>query len=256
MRKLKLGLCLLVCCSLVGCATSLIVGNQMQNRLMGALIKPLVGFDPNDVNLFEIPVVKERMTNLLGEHYEPTMALLRTAQEIQQEGALYYVVSRYAPEEVTQYTNQAAMIWNADTNQLAVLLIEDGLPAMFAEPVEGMVEAITPTLPTELVEGYEQAVAYKQQIENTHKQLQALPDAIEKSIQDSVEHTVQDSEPYKAYSEVMGYKQSLEKTKEQVERIPDEVEKSLQQSGEKTRTRLGKSATSLPQGTSAPASGS
>lgn len=73
---------------------------------MGAVPKPLVGFDPNEVNLFEIPVVKERMISLLGERSEPAMAILKNTQSIQQEGALYYVVSRHAPRKCVSTPNR------------------------------------------------------------------------------------------------------------------------------------------------------
>lgn len=50
------------------------------SQLMWALLTPLVGFDPNRVNLFEQPVCpRNRMVALLGKHYDPTMRLLRTA---------------------------------------------------------------------------------------------------------------------------------------------------------------------------------
>lgn len=213
MRAIKFGVCLFVCIGLIGCVSSLIVGNQLQYRLMGALIKPLVGFDPNDVNLFEIPVVKERMTDLLGEHYQPTMELLRTAQEIQQEGALYYVVSRYAPEEVSQYTDQAAMIWNADTNQLAVLLIEDGLPQLFSEQIEGIKTAIIPTLPSELVDGYEQAVAFKDNMGDAQQRLRKSPQAAERALRQTEQH--------RTCEESVDEIRTLEKTQNSIPRCLD-----------------------------------
>ncbi|MBF7730224.1 hypothetical protein [Pseudomonas sp. N040] len=165
-------LCLLLC----ACVSSLLIGNQLQSRLMWAVLRPLVGFDPNQVNLFEIPQVHERMTELLGDYYEPTVALLRTADKIQQEGALIYVTSRVLEEittvplpaeaqavqeqveqvrqaqeqvgqlqeQVTQAREQvqvlrsaAGMVWNADTNQLAVLLVERGVSKVFAEQPQG-----------------------------------------------------------------------------------------------------------------------
>ena len=67
------------------------------SQLMWALLKPLVGFDPNEVNLFEQPLIKDRMTAILGPHYDNTMQLLKTADKLQQEGPLFYVVSEYAP---------------------------------------------------------------------------------------------------------------------------------------------------------------
>ena len=35
---------------------------------MWALLKPLVGLDPNDVGLFEQPLIKNRMQELLGKN--------------------------------------------------------------------------------------------------------------------------------------------------------------------------------------------
>ena len=132
---------------------------------MWSFLKPLVGFDPNEVNLFEAPMIKNRMTSLLGEKYEPTMKLLRTAQSIQQEGALFYVASRYAPEPVKNITDKAAMVWNADTNQMAVLLIKDGTPEIISEQIEGSKQAISAVLPTELQQAFEQAKAAKNVLE-------------------------------------------------------------------------------------------
>lgn len=102
------------------------------SQLMWALLKPLVGFDPNEVNLFEQPLIKERMTDILGPNYDSTMQLLKTANELQQEGPLFYVVSRYAP--VPDVAKQAGMVWNSQTNQLSVLLQKgDGTTQAFGE---------------------------------------------------------------------------------------------------------------------------
>jgi hypothetical protein len=139
-----LGLCLSACVS------SLLIGNQLQSKLMWSFLKPLVGFDPNSVNFFEAPIIKNRMTAILGDKYEPTMKLLRTAQEIQQEGALFYVASRYAPAQAQAITDKAGLVWNSQTNQLAVMLIQGGKPEIFSEQIAGAKEAITPALPQEL----------------------------------------------------------------------------------------------------------
>ncbi|MGL6011370.1 MAG: hypothetical protein ACRC0J_07640, partial [Shewanella oncorhynchi] len=50
-----------------------------QGQLMWALLKPLVGLDPNDVGLFEQPLIKNRMQELLGKNYDTTLSLLKTA---------------------------------------------------------------------------------------------------------------------------------------------------------------------------------
>lgn len=92
------------------------------SQLMWALLKPLVGFDPNEANLFEQPIIKDRMTSILGPNYDSTMQLLKTANELQQEGPLFYVVSRYAP--MPDVAKQAGMVWNSQTNQMSVMLLK------------------------------------------------------------------------------------------------------------------------------------
>lgn len=155
-RLLAIGL---ISLCLSACVSSLLIGNQFQSKLMWSLLKPLVGFDPNEVNLFEAPIIKNRMTAILGDKYEPTMKLLRTAQEIQQEGALFYIASRYAPPQAQAITDKAGLIWNSQTNQLAVLLIENGKPELFSEQIPGAAEIITPVLPQELQTAYSKAQA-------------------------------------------------------------------------------------------------
>ncbi|HHQ4778024.1 TPA: hypothetical protein ACSP0C_001749, partial [Aeromonas veronii] len=113
------------------------------SQLMWALLKPLVGFDPNEVNLFEQPLIKDRMTAILGPHYDSTMQLLKTADKLQQEGPLFYVVSEYAP--VPDIARQAGMVWNSQTNQMSVLLQKgDGTTQTFGENLVGT----APTWPT------------------------------------------------------------------------------------------------------------
>jgi hypothetical protein len=187
----------LICISLTACVSSLLLGNKAQSKLMWAFLKPLVGFDPNEVNLFETPMIKNRMTKLLGDKYEPTMKLLRTAQEIQQEGALFYVTSRYAPPKVQAITDKAAMVWNADTNQMAVMLIKDGTPEIISEQLDKAKQTITPVLPTELKTAYDQAVekkkeldALKNKIEDAKTIFETLPEqATEKLIETATEKT-------------------------------------------------------------------
>ncbi|NBA25805.1 hypothetical protein GVN72_19720, partial [Aeromonas caviae] len=132
------------CLSLMlsACVAPLLMMNPT-SQLMWALLKPLVGFDPNEANLFEQPLIKDRMTAMLGPNYESTMQLLKTANELQQEGPLFYVVSRYAP--VPDVAKQAGMVWNADTNQLAVMVQKgDGATQVFGENLT----AATPTWPS------------------------------------------------------------------------------------------------------------
>ncbi len=202
MRITKLAAIAFICIFLSACVSSLLIGNQLQSKLMWSLLKPLVGFDPNEVDLFETPMVKDRMTALLGDKYEPTMKLLRTAQTIQQEGALFYVASRYAPPKVQEITDKAAMVWNADTNQMAVMLIKDGTPEILSEQIEGAKQAITPVLPQELQTAYTKAQAAKKAIEEKQKALQdvqkvienpveAVTDTINKKVEDTVTDTTQ-----------------------------------------------------------------
>lgn len=150
----------MVCVFLSGCVTSLLIGNPLQSKMMWSLLKPLVGFDPNEVNLFEIPMVKDRMTALLGDKYEPTMKMLTTAKEIQQEGALFYVASRIIPTEVKQVQDKAGLVWNSDTNQMAVLVVKDGAAQIFSEQPEGTGQKIEPVLPKELQLAFDQAQAF------------------------------------------------------------------------------------------------
>lgn len=183
MRITKITAIILTCVFLSACVSSLLIGNKLQSKLMWSFLKPLVGFDPNEVNLFETPMIKDRMTALLGDKYEPTMKLLRTAQEIQQEGALFYVASRYAPPKVQAITDKAAMVWNADTNQMAVMLIKDGTPEIFSEQIEGAKEKITPVLPQELQTAYDKAKATQKAIEEKRKALENARDIITNPIE-------------------------------------------------------------------------
>lgn len=167
---------------------------------MWSLLKPLVGFDPNEVNLLENPMIKGRMTALLGDKYEPAMKLLRTAQEIQQEGALFYVASRYAPPKVQEITDKAAMVWNADTNQMAVMLIKDGAPEIFSEQIEGAKKAITPVLPKEVQTAYDQAINKKKELEEKQKALMDAKTKLEnmvseEAIEDIIENKIDKNQP-------------------------------------------------------------
>lgn len=195
MRMTRFFLIASLCVFLTACVSSLLIGNQYQSKLMWSLLKPLVGFDPNEVNLLENPMIKNRMTALLGDKYEPTMKLLKTAQEIQQEGALFYIASRYAPPKVQEITDKAAMVWNADTNQMAVMLIKDGTPEIISEQVEGAKEKITPLLPKELQVAYDAAQNKKKELEEKQKALLDTTKAIEnisngKAVENLIENQI------------------------------------------------------------------
>jgi len=175
MRYLKYCSSFVTALLLAGCVSSLLVGNQLQSRLMWAFMEPLVGFNPNEINFFEAPIIKDRMTALLGDKYEPTMKLLRTANQIQQEGALYYVASRYAPQEARDLVDTAGLVWNADTNQMAVLLVQDGVPDLLAEQAqEAGAQLVEPLLPTPLKTVYDQAVAAKAAVAAQQQRAEAL----------------------------------------------------------------------------------
>lgn len=102
-------------------------------QVLLAILKPMVGLDPNSNGLFQQPVIKNRMQAFLGDKYEPVMQLLMTANELQEEGPLFYVVSRYTP--VPQLAEKAGFVWNSETNQMAVMLITGGSPTVIAERI-------------------------------------------------------------------------------------------------------------------------
>lgn len=192
MRISKIIAILLISLGLSACVSSLLIGNQLQSKLMWSFLKPLVGFDPNEVNFFEAPIVKNRMTAILGDKYEPTMKLLRTAQEIQQEGALFYVASRYAPAQVQAVTDKAGLVWNSQTNQMAVMLIKDGKPEIFSEQIAGAKKAITPIFPQELQNAYNKAQEI-QQILNAPAA--AMGEALDKKIDNTINDAINQQLP-------------------------------------------------------------
>ena len=137
LRKSSLLPLVALCLLLAGClAPALLMPSSSQ--LMWALLKPLVGFDPNQVNLFEQPIVRNRMVALLGPNYDTTMQLLHTANELREEGPLFYVVSRYTP--VPEMAQKAGLVWNSETNQMAVALLKGDVAEVFAEKIETMAE--------------------------------------------------------------------------------------------------------------------
>ncbi len=184
---------------------------------MWSFLKPLVGFDPNEVNLFETPMIKNRMTALLGDKYEPTMKLLRTAQAIQQEGALFYVASRYAPAKVQAITDKAGMVWNADTNQMAVMVIKDGVPEIFSEQIEGAKEKIVPVLPKELQTAYDTAQAVKKNLDEKQKALEKAQDIIANPIE-ATSKAVKEKADATLLKKTDDIKEQLQKTTE--DRVP------------------------------------
>ncbi len=117
---------------------------------MWTLLKPLVGLDPNDVGLFEQPLIKNRMQELLGKNYDTTLSLLKTADKIQQEGPLIYLVSTYTP--VPEMAEKAGLVWNSDTNQMAVMLMKGGAPSVFSEQFSNQAQKLVPSWPKELAD--------------------------------------------------------------------------------------------------------
>ncbi len=191
MRLYKIIAAVLISLCLSACVSSLLIGNQFQSKLMWSFLKPLVGFDPNEVNLFEAPIIKDRMTAILGDKYEPTMKLLRTAQEIQQEGALFYIASRYAPAQVQAVTDKAGLVWNSQTNQMAVMLIKDGASEIFSEQIAGAVETITPVFPKELQDAYDKAQAVQKALSNPAAAVgDMLEDKIDSTLNDTIDNTI------------------------------------------------------------------
>ena len=119
------------------------------SQLMWALLKPLVGLDPNIVHLYDQPLIKGRMTALLGPHYDTAMSLLKTANELQQEGPLFFVVSKFTP--VPALAEKAGLVWNSDTNQMAVALLKGDGVQVFSEALPGQVSAQTNAAMTTVV---------------------------------------------------------------------------------------------------------
>lgn len=151
MQLKKKVLVVLLSCLLTACFATLIT--QAGTQVLLAILKPLVGLDPNSNGLFQQPIIKDRMQGFLGDKYEPVMQLLMTANELQEEGPLFYVVSRYTP--VPELAEKAGFVWNSDTNQMAVMLLTGGSPEVIVERVlvnqanQKIAEAV-PVWPVEL----------------------------------------------------------------------------------------------------------
>ena len=105
-----------------------------QGQLMWALLKPMVGLDPGTLELWNQPMFKGRMTALLGDDYGTAMQLLRTANQLQQEGPLFFIVSRSTP--IPDVAKGAGLVWNADTNQMAAMIARGDGVDVFAEYVK------------------------------------------------------------------------------------------------------------------------
>lgn len=235
MRLLKYCMTLATALLLAGCVSSLLVGNQLQNRLMWAFIEPLVGFNPNEINFFEAPLIKDRMTALLGDKYEPAMKLLRTANQIQQEGALYYVASRYAPAGAQQVVDAAGLVWNADTNQMAVMLVQDGVPDLLAEQAQGAAtQLIEPVLPTQLKTVYDQAIAARAAVDAQQQRLENLGETLGGDLGEAAGRRLQQGVGQRAEQTVeQAVGRELEDVEEAVEtEVEEQVDEQLDESAD------------------------
>lgn len=143
---------------LAGCVAPALLLSP-QGQLMWALLKPLVGLDPNEMNLLEQPLIKNRMQPLLGEHYDTAVTLLKTADKLQQEGPLFYLVSNHTP--IPQLAEKAGFVWNSETNQMAVMLVTGGAPMVFAEQLNNQAAKVVPSWPADLAD-YADPVKLKQ----------------------------------------------------------------------------------------------
>ncbi|RVT47411.1 hypothetical protein EMM73_05800 [Rheinheimera sediminis] len=145
--KIKVMLCSLL---LTGCiAPALLMTSQAQ--LLGELLRPLVGFNPLDVKLFENPLIRDPMVALMGEdNYRTAVTLLNTATAIQQQGPLFFVVSEHSP--LPHLAEKAGFVWNSEHNQMAILLVSGGKTEIFNQVVEGAAGKIIPSWPKELLD--------------------------------------------------------------------------------------------------------
>lgn len=134
---------------LAGCVAPALMLSP-QSQLLWALLKPMVGLDPNEANFFEQPMIKSRLQPLLGEHYDTAVTLLSTATELQQQGPMFFLVSKNSP--LPEVAEKAGFVWNSDTNQMAVLLVSGGAPTVFAEQVKQEGAKVIPQWPDELAE--------------------------------------------------------------------------------------------------------
>ncbi len=169
---------------LSACLGGLLV--QAGTQVMLAILKPMVGLDPNSNGLFQQPIIKNRMQSFLGDYYDPTMQLLRTADKVQEEGPLFYVVSRYTP--IPQIAEKAGFVWNSETNQMAVMLISGGSTTVIAERLirqqaNQQMAKVIPQWPTEL-QTYLDQDALKKKLTDTA--VKATANAINKTAEDQL----------------------------------------------------------------------
>ena len=189
-----------------------------QSQLMWALLKPMVGLDPKEVNLFKQELIRSRLQPLLGQHYGTAVALLETADQIQQEGPLFYVASRYTP--LPDVAEKAGFVWNSETNQMAVLLVSGGAPQIFAEKLNEQVAQQVPAWPKELAD-YTDPDKLKQK---ALAQASAQADAI---LPDEVKQLKTQAEQVK--TQVENVKAQVEEVRAIPEQTQQQVTEQLQQ---------------------------
>ena len=168
-RRLRHLSCVLLCVTLLTQCVAPALLLAPQGQLMWALLKPMVGLDPKEANLFKQPLIQSRLEPLLGSNYAGAVQLLETADKIQQEGPLFYVVSKYTP--VPELAEKAGFVWNSETNQMAVLLVSGGAPQVFAEKLNSEVAAQIPVWPQELSDYTDPAKLQQQAINKAKQQL-------------------------------------------------------------------------------------
>jgi len=192
-----------------------------QSQLMWALLKPMVGLDPKEVNLFKQELIRSRLQPLLGQHYGTAVALLETADQIQQEGPLFYVASRYTP--LPDVAEKAGFVWNSETNQMAVLLVSGGAPQIFAEKLNEQVAQQVPAWPKELAD-YTDPDKLKQK---ALAQASAQADAI---LPDEVKQLKTQAEQVKTQVE------NVKAQVEQVRAIPEQTQQQVTEQLRQTST--------------------
>ena len=262
---------LIVFCVLITSCVAPALLLSPQSQIMWALLKPMVGLDPKEANLFKQPVIQSRLEPLLGSRYSSAIQLLETADKIQQEGPLFYVVSKYTP--VPELAEKAGFVWNSDTNQMAVLLVSGGAPQVFAEKLNSEIAQQVPVWPAELSDYTDPAKLKQQALSKaeaqiaeqlpipsaiapavaTAQQIRDLPGQAEKILEDKKQQVVE-----QALSPVSTVKQQAE---QQLKQVEDQVKKplispvkeaqqQLLQAGEKTKADITAPAAAIKQQTS------
>ena len=121
------------CLSLMLSACVALLMMSPTSQLMWALLKPLVGFDPERGQPVRAAADQGQNDRHAGAQLREHHAAAQDRRRAATGGPLFYVVSRYAP--VPDVAKQAGMVWNADTNQLAVMVQKvTGDPGLRGKP--------------------------------------------------------------------------------------------------------------------------